>query len=278
MQIRPYCSAQDFAVLRQWVSDARTHALWCANRFPYPPEQRSFDAFLQEEAEKYGNRAYIAEAGDGTAAGFFCLSPIADTDTVMLKFVIVDSRLRGQGIGREMLRLAVQYAFSEMHAEAVRLAVFSVNTAAKRCYLHAGFTELETTPQAFRYQNEAWDRCSMILRKKPKMQYFITEYERVLTCYHEWAKGKFDGVSFWEPDSLLIDDSTHYRLHLEELFRSVIPEYDVFGEIPVTKAQWDAIMEKAREAGGEVLACMQEAESWVAETFAEYDVFTMIGV
>ena len=170
MLIRPYDPARDYVHLRTWITDPRTHALWCANRFSYPPEQRSFDAFLQDEAAQYGNRACIAEADDGTAVGFFCLSPIADTDTVMLKFVIVDSRLRRQGIGRKMLRLAVQYAFSEMQAEAVRLAVFSVNTAAMRCYLHAGFSETETVPDAFRFRDESRGRCSMIYRKTQKSE------------------------------------------------------------------------------------------------------------
>lgn len=110
------------------------------------------------------------------------------------------------------------------------------------------------------------------------MKYFITENERDGSYYHEWAKGQFDGEHFWQPDSLLLPHDTLTLLHLDILFLRVIPEYDVLGEIPVSKVQWAAIMEKARETGGEVLACMQEAESWVAETFAEYDVFTMIGM
>ena len=57
----------------------------------------------------------------------------------MLKFVIVDHRLRGQGIGGEMLRLAVRQIFDTTDAEAVHLNVFAENAAARRCYEKAGF-------------------------------------------------------------------------------------------------------------------------------------------
>ncbi|HAM68422.1 MAG TPA: hypothetical protein DCP68_02240 [Ruminococcus sp.] len=84
----------------------------------------------------------------------------------MLKFVIVDHRLRGQGIGGEMLRLAVRQVFDTTDAEAVHLNVFAENAAARRCYEKAGFTERDVTPAAFRFGDEQWSRCNMILRRR----------------------------------------------------------------------------------------------------------------
>ena len=110
------------------------------------------------------------------------------------------------------------------------------------------------------------------------MNYFITESERRATDYHEWAKGQFDGVSFWQPDSLLISEDTHYRLGLEKLFRQAIPDYDPLGEFTVTPAQWEIIRQAAEDCGSEILACIREAEEWVRETFETHGVFTMIGV
>lgn len=110
------------------------------------------------------------------------------------------------------------------------------------------------------------------------MKYFITESERDSTCYHEWARGYFDGVSFWAKDSLLIDDDRHYQLGLEKIFQLFIPDYHPLGECTVTEKQWKSIMKKAVETGGELLACLQEADTWAKENFREYKVFTMIGM
>ena len=55
-------------------------------------------------------------------------------------FIIVDKCRRGQGLGREMLELAVKYAFEILKAEKITLGVFENNPRAYRCYLSAGFT------------------------------------------------------------------------------------------------------------------------------------------
>ena len=89
-----------------------------------------------------------------------------DTNTGMLRFVILDPALRGKGFGREMVSLAAQYGFEETGAEAVKLVVFSANEAAKHCYLSAGFTEQNTTEGAFQFEDETWGRCNMIKERK----------------------------------------------------------------------------------------------------------------
>ena len=35
MKLREYNSDQDFNTIKKWISDERTHALWCANRTDY---------------------------------------------------------------------------------------------------------------------------------------------------------------------------------------------------------------------------------------------------
>lgn len=110
------------------------------------------------------------------------------------------------------------------------------------------------------------------------MKYFIMESERKTTNYHEWSKGRFDGVSFWKVDSLLISDDMHIKLNLEKIFRLYIPDYDPSGECCISKKQWDAIMKKGNEIGGNIFECLKEADEWVKKTFEDNEVFTMIGV
>ena len=164
MTIRPYNSDTDFDIIKNWTSNGREHALWCAGRTGYPLEREGFDRMLDETASRNGDKPYIAEAG-GEPAGFFCLSVNGETKEGMLKFVIVSPERRGKGYGREMISLAAGYAFDAEGAIAVCLNVFSVNEAARKCYKSAGFVEQSLTENAFVYNGESWGRVRMIMKK-----------------------------------------------------------------------------------------------------------------
>ena len=52
-----------------------------------------------------------------------------ETNEGLLAFVVVDPARRGQGHGKAMLQLALDYAFRISKADAVRLSVFGGNEA-----------------------------------------------------------------------------------------------------------------------------------------------------
>lgn len=164
MRLRPYIPETDFDVIREWITDPRTHALWCANRFAYPLSAENFGGTLRDLRVRNGDIPFVAFEG-GRPVGFFCYSLHPETNEGLLKFVMVDPALRGQGFGKAMLRLAVEYAFSISKADAVSLRVFTENTGAVKCYEHAGFTEEKTELNAFPYLDESWGRRSMVIRK-----------------------------------------------------------------------------------------------------------------
>ncbi len=165
MIIRPFVMDKDFDSIKDWVKDERSHALWCAGRFAYPLTVENFADVLREHAAMHGDMPFAAEDGEGRVTGFFCLSYNTLTKESMLRFVIIDPARRGMGLGREMLRLAVGYAFGKTGAETVRLCVFAENTAAVKCYQNAGFIEQGTDRGAFRFGDEVWDRCRMTINK-----------------------------------------------------------------------------------------------------------------
>lgn len=164
MRLRPYIST-DFEIIKGWDSDERTHAMWCADLFPYPLEKDSFEAVLEDHAQRFGDCAFAATDDDGRAIGFFCYSVNVRTNEGMLKFVMVDKALRGRGLGRQMLGLAVKYAFEISKADTLTLNVFEENHAAKKCYMKAGFAERSVTPNAFAFKSDTWGRCNMIIKK-----------------------------------------------------------------------------------------------------------------
>ncbi len=166
MRIRPYVDCKDYDSIRTWITEERTHAMWCANLISFPLEKDNFTKVMHEIAGKFGDSPYVATSDDGQLIGFFCYSANLETNEGMLKFIMINPEYRGKGYGREMLKLAVKYAFDITNVQAVQLNVFPENARAKRCYENAGFTERKTDTKAFIYKDEYWDRCNMIITKE----------------------------------------------------------------------------------------------------------------
>ena len=162
MRLRPY-NTKDFDILKNWITDERMHALWCANHFKFPLEKENFEAVLADAFDRMEDTPFVATTDDGKLVGFFSYSVNYESNEGMLKFVMVDASIRGKGIGGEMLKLAAQYAFQISKAGALHLNVFPENERAKKCYIKAGFKERETVEGCFKYKDEAWGRCNMII-------------------------------------------------------------------------------------------------------------------
>ena len=162
MKVRPFELDQDFDSIKDWINDERSHAMWCANNVEFPISKESFGKLMDDVAVKCGDTPYVATGDDGTIEGFFCYSTDPDTNEGMLKFVVVDPEQRGKGVAKQMLRMVVDKAFED-DKSAVNLMVFSENVRAKKCYESVGFTERETTPGAFKFKDESWGRCNMVI-------------------------------------------------------------------------------------------------------------------
>ena len=165
MRLRPYIDCKDFDEIKNWIREERAHAMWCANLISFPIERDNFTKVMQEAAEKFGDSPFVATSDDGQLLGFFCYSANLETNEGMLKFVMINPEYRGKGYGREMLKLAVKYAFDITGVKTVQLNVYPENTRAKKCYEAVGFTERKTDLNAFTYKDESWGRCNMIITK-----------------------------------------------------------------------------------------------------------------
>ena len=166
MRIRPYIESKDYKYLAKWIDNERIHAFWCANRIPYPITLQTFHDFLESISENWTESAYVATEDNGQAVGFFCYSINTENNIGFLKFVMVDKAKRGKGYGKEVLNLALQYAFRITGAESVQLNVFAENTSAKHCYEKVGFVERNIEKDIFAYKDELWSRCNMVVSKE----------------------------------------------------------------------------------------------------------------
>ena len=165
MRLRPFICSQDFDEIKTWMTDERSHAMWCANKLKFPIEKTDFENVIADLEIRFKETPFVATSDDGKLVGFFCYSLNLESNEGMLKFVMINPNIRGQGYGKQMLRLALDYAFTISKADAVHLNVFPENTGAKKCYESVGFKERNLVPDAFKYNDESWGRCNMICKK-----------------------------------------------------------------------------------------------------------------
>ncbi len=149
LRLRPY-KACDAKAIVSWIGDETMFRKWCADRFESWP-------ITAEDL----NRHY--------AAGHLIMRFTDERKTILrFGFVIVDDQKRGMGYGKEMLQLAIRYAFDMLKAEKITLGVFENNEPAYRCYLAAGFRD-KTGTQAEYYHigNEDW-KCLELEMDRPE--------------------------------------------------------------------------------------------------------------
>lgn len=163
MKIRTFEIDKDFDIIKEWITDERTHAMWSANRIAYPLERTDLQKVISEIQEKFGDKPFVTVTDEGEVVGFFCYSVNNDTKEGMLKFIVVAPCCRGKGIAEEMIKLALKKAFDDPNTNAVHLNVFSENIRAKKFYEKLGFKVRSTTEKAFAYKDEFWDRCNMVI-------------------------------------------------------------------------------------------------------------------
>ncbi len=145
LRLRQYkpCDAD---IIIGWIKDEEALRKWSSDRFgDYPITGSDInDKYLEHngdctEADNFYPLTAFEESG---VVGHLILRYTdAEKKVIRFGFVIVDDAKRGKGYGKQMLTLALRYAFDIFGAEKVTLGVFDNNKPAYNCYKAAGFTE-----------------------------------------------------------------------------------------------------------------------------------------
>lgn len=167
LRLRPY-KACDAQTITKWLKSEYAFRQWSADRYekyPITPE----DMNLYYDRDKNNDKIWGMTAFDDTGIiGHFTMrfSSGDNLNEIRLGFVIVDDEKRGQGYGKEMISLAVQYAFDFIKVKKISLGVFENNSAAIECYKSCGF-KIATLENAESYHcmGEVWNCMEMELVK-----------------------------------------------------------------------------------------------------------------
>ena len=141
--LRPY-KACDADTIVSWCADETAFRKWSSDRYDhYPITGADMNAkYLGCNGDcPQPDNFYPFTAFDESGVVGHLIMRYTDSEKKVLRFgfVIVDGKKRGQGLGRRMIRLALDQAFTIYGAEKVTIGVFENNPAAVGCYLSSGF-------------------------------------------------------------------------------------------------------------------------------------------
>lgn len=153
LRLRPYKSA-DAEKIAFWCKDEEAYFKWSGGRFgSYPISPADIDRkYMQENGDcaEADNFYPVAACDEKGLAGQLILRYLnGDPSMIRLGWVILDPERRGQGIGKQMISLAFQYAFEILKAQKVTIGVFANNMPAYHCYRAAGFEEAAAEEESY---------------------------------------------------------------------------------------------------------------------------------
>ncbi len=165
LRLRPY-KESDAKYIINWIKDEKLFYMWSANKFQYPLTEDQL-AKYKENYDKDEN-GWITTAIDekGKPVGHF-LMRMADyeNESIHMGFIVVDPEIRGKGYGKEMLELAIKYAFEILKVSRITLAVYDTNPSAHNCYKSIGFVDENYIEKNFQYKDEMWGTYYMAVEK-----------------------------------------------------------------------------------------------------------------
>ncbi len=159
LRLRPYKEC-DANVIASWIKDEFGFRQWSADRYDhYPVTGDDINAHYGKLSD--ADWFYPMTAFDESGVTGHMIMRFTDEEKKVLRFgfVIVDADKRGQGYGKEMLSLALSYAFGILKAQKVTLGVFENNPAARYCYLAAGFRDVPTEQAEYYHVLEEDWKC-----------------------------------------------------------------------------------------------------------------------
>ena len=110
------------------------------------------------------------------------------------------------------------------------------------------------------------------------MKYFVFDHQRNGSCYYEFYKGKWDGKTFWNPDSISIHDDYFFDGFADAIIE-IVPYYNPFGETEISIDQWKKIGKRIKEKDVKSQEVYYEADQWLRdEVFTKHKCFTILGL
>lgn len=161
IRLRPF-KLSDAKYLLEWFDEEEGFVKWCAGQFQYPLTIEQIEDYYHNYEQDENGWILVALNEEGIPVGHF-LMRMADYEknSIHMGFIVVNSKMRGHGYGKEMLTTALKYAFEILKVSRVTLGVYDNNPVAHSCYKAIGFVDEKYHENFFPYKDEKWGLYDM---------------------------------------------------------------------------------------------------------------------
>lgn len=144
IRLRPYksCDAEEII---SWIKDDATYMQWSGGRFgPFPITPDNINSKYRNNggcSESDNFYPFTAFNENGLVGHLIMRYLNGDNKILRLGWVIVNDAKRGQGFGKQIIKLALKFAFEILKVKEVSIRVHEDNLQAYHCYKTVGFSE-----------------------------------------------------------------------------------------------------------------------------------------
>lgn len=169
MELRNYTEA-DARYLLDWLKEERTVELWKSDRFIWPVTAEQLEKYYTEFSGNHHGRIVTMVDEHGIPVGHFSFREIDhEKRCAYMGFIVIDPAAKGKGYGKQMVSLALLYAFDTLQVDTVTLGVYDCNIAARRCYEAVGFREIDRNHKVTDFHGERWEYFYMAVERHKKL-------------------------------------------------------------------------------------------------------------
>lgn len=161
IMLRPF-QQSDFSKLISWIDNEELLVTIAGNIFTYPLTTAQLQKYLEDERSI---SFCIEQQNSNTSVGHAEIILANDGTCKIDKLLIADNSNRGKGVGQQVMKELLKYAFERLPVHTVELNVFDWNKAAICCYQKVGFVFNEAKTANFQVGNKNWTALNMVLHR-----------------------------------------------------------------------------------------------------------------
>lgn len=152
----------DFEQLQSWVPDKEFLLQFAGPKLQFPLTREQFEYLLSSRDWLVFK---LVDDTTGQVVGHGEIN-IAECPNVKLgRLLIGEPNMRGAGLGEQLVRRLLEYAFIMLGAEQAELNVFDFNVSAIRCYTKCGFKINPAEVKTTQLNHKTWTLLNMQVSK-----------------------------------------------------------------------------------------------------------------
>jgi RimJ/RimL family protein N-acetyltransferase len=153
---------EDFKKLIEWNEGKSADFLlqWSGPFYKFPLTQQQFESYFDNYISKEKGKLFVfkityVQTNEMIGTIELDIKDIENKTARVARFLIGEEPLRGNGIGRKVLKEVVRFGFEELNLNKITLGVFDFNKSAIRCYESVGF-KIEELKENYREAEDGW--------------------------------------------------------------------------------------------------------------------------